>query len=171
MIFNIEKVSVRSVRKSTELTTIIFKEIKRASQLRSCFPYENDMREEKTFVKMMNEHNHLYAVYYGDLLCGAAWINSWEFKTARINFAAFKTTAIFHFYEIMNEAAKKLINMKTSDGEYYYDSLYGLIEESNKKILRAARLSGLKKTGFIPNYYGVGKHVAILSLTRHFTTF
>ena len=166
MTFKAEKVIVKGARTSDVLTETIFQEIKRASQLRSCFPYEKDMREQNTFVEMMNKYYHLYAVYYDTILCGSAWLHSWEFKTARLTFAAFKTTAVFHFYEIMNEAASQLINMKTKDGEYYYDSLYGLIEENNKKIVRAARLSGLKKTGYIPNYYGEGKNVAVLSLTR-----
>ncbi len=166
MIFKQEKVIVRNANNSTQLTGTIFQEIKRAGQLRSCFPYDKNMYEINSFTEIMQKHNHLYAVYYKNLLCGAAWLNCWEFRTARITFSAFKTTARLHFYDIMKETANQLINIKDNDNNYCYDSLYGIIEESNKGIIRAARLSGFKKTGFIPNFYGENKDIAILSTTR-----
>jgi hypothetical protein len=166
MIFKEEKVVVRNTNNSNMLTGTIFQEIKRSGQLRSCFPYDKNMYEIKSFTEIMQKHNHLYAVYYKNLLCGAVWINSWEFKTARLTFSAFKTTARLHFYDIMKETARQLINLKGDDNYYCYDSLYGLVEGSNKSLIRASRLSGLKKTGFIPNFYGENKDVVILSITR-----
>ncbi len=166
MSFNTEKVIVRNANSSSLLTGTIFNEIKRAGQLRSCFPYDKNMYEITSFTEIMQKFNHLYAVYYKSLLCGAVWINCWEFKTARLTFSAFKTTARLHFYDIMKETANQLINFKSDDGHFCYDSLYGLIEENNKSIIRAARLSGLKKTGFIPNFYGENKNVIIFSITR-----
>jgi hypothetical protein len=166
MIFKVKKVVVRSANSSNLLTGTIFQEIKRAGQLRSCFPYDKNMYEIKSFTEVMQKYHHLYAVYYDNLLCGAVWVNCWEFKTARLTFSAFKTTARLHFYDIMKEAARQLIHLKSEDNNYCYDSLYGLIEESNKSIIRAARLSGLKKTGFIPNFYGENKTVVIFSITR-----
>lgn len=164
--FKPERVVVRVANNSHLLTGTIFKEIKRAGQLKSCFPYDRNMYEINSFIEIMQRYNHLYAVYYDKLLCGAVWINLWEFRTARLFFSAFKTAARFHFPDIMREAAKQLINMKDDDGNYCYDSLYGLIEEHNKKIVRAARLSGFKKTGFIPNFYGENKNVVIVAITR-----
>ena len=166
MIFKTEKVIVRNTNNSNLLTGTIFQEIKRAGQLRSCFPYDKNMYEINSFTEIMEKFNHLYAVYYNNLLCGAVWINCWEFKTARLTFSAFKTTARLHFYDIMKETSRQLINLKSDDDNFCYDSLYGLIEENNKTLVRAARLSGLKQTGFIPNFYGENKNVVILSKTR-----
>ena len=166
MKFKPEKVVVRNANNSNLLTGTIFQEIKRSGQLRSCFPYSPQMHSLEYFTKAMQKYSHLYGVYYKNQLCGAVWLNTWEFKTARLFFSAFKTNARLHFYDIMQEAASQLIRMKNDKNEYCYDSLYGIIEESNKKIVRAAKLSGLKSTGYIPNFYGENKNVVILSLTR-----
>ena len=166
MIFNPGKVIVRPANNSTLLTGTIFQEIKRAGQLRSCFPYDPNMYEISSFTEIMQKYNHLYATYYDNILCGAVWLNCWEFKTARLFFSAFKTTARLHFYDIMSEAARQLLNLKDDENHFCYASLYGIIEETNKRIIRAARLSGFKKTGFIPNFYGEGKNVVILARTR-----
>ena len=166
MKFRKEKVVIRNAGNSTLLAGAIFQEIKRAGQLRVCFPFEKEMHELDFFLETMEKYNHIYAVYYSNILCGAVWINFWEFRTARINFAAFKTNARFYFYEIINETAHQLINLKDSEGDYCSDSLYGLIEQNNKRIIRASRLSGFKNTGFIPNFYGERKNAVILSFVR-----
>jgi hypothetical protein len=166
MIFKAEKVVVRNTKNSNLLTGTIFQEIKKAGQLRSCFPYNKNMHNLASFTKNMENNCNLYAVYYRNLLCGAVWINNWEFRTARLTFSAFKTTARLHFYGIMKETTRHLMHLKDENNNYYHDSLYGLIEEKNKKIIRAALLSGLKKTGFIPNFYGENSNVVILSAVR-----
>ena len=166
MQFKNGKVVIRDAESSSLLSGAIFQEIKRAGQLRVCFPFQKEMHKLDFFLETMEKHSHLYAVYYSNILCGAVWINAWEFRTARITFATFKTNAIFYFYEIMNEAANQLLNLKNSEDNYCYDSLYGLIAQNNKRIIRASRLSGFKNTGFIPNFYGERKNAIILSFTR-----
>ncbi len=166
MKFKKEKVVLRDAGNSIQLPGAIFNEIKRAGQLRACFPYDRKMHNIDFFLEAMEKYYHLYAVYYSNVLCGAVWITGWEHRSARIAFAAFKTNARFYFYEIMNEAATQLINVKDPSGRYCYDSLYGLIAENNKRIIRASRLCGFKNTGFIPNLYGERKNAVILSFTR-----
>jgi hypothetical protein len=167
MKFREEKVIVRDTETSSLLPGTIFNEIVKSGQLRACFPYEPKMRDSELFIKRMKDHCHLYAVYYSNILCGAAWITYWEHKTARLTFATFKTSARLYFHEIMKETAKQLIHLKDPNENFYYDSLYGIIEENNKKVIRAVRLSGLKKTGFIPNFYGIRKNAVIFALTRN----
>ena len=166
MQFKKEKVVIRDTENSKLLAGAIFQEIKRSGQLRACFPYDKKMHKLDHFIEIMEEYHHLYAVYYSNILCGAAWLNNWEFRSARIAFATFKTNARFYFYEIMNETASQLINLKDPEGNYYCDSLYGVIAKKNKAVIRASRLSGFKNTGFIPNLYGEGNDATILSFTR-----
>ena len=100
--FKKEKVIIRLADSSQLLSGTIFQEIKRAGQLSVCFPFEKKMHEIESFMEAMEEEYHLYAVYYSNILCGAFWVNSWEFKTARIAFSAFKTQARIYFYEIIS---------------------------------------------------------------------
>ncbi len=137
-----------------------------ADQFSVCFPHEHEMQDSKEFAKIMLSYNHAYIVSYDNIDCGFIWINRWEHRTARLNFAVFQTPCLLRFPMIMSECAEILINLKSDDTNYLYDCLFGLIESDNYNAIRAAEHAGLTKTGMIPNYYGEDLHVLIYSKTR-----
>ena len=95
--------------------------------------------------------NSLYIVdVYGDV-AGVVWANRFKSKTAYIHFCGFQRYWGNGSVEIGRAAMGQILYMVDNTGEYYLDTLLGLIPCTNIPAIKWLKKVGLEEVGKIPS--------------------
>jgi len=114
--------------------------------------YDGEILDAQSFLRFVKAPGNLFYVVFDGLEAVAyTWLSHLESRAARIHFCVFKRHHGLNAIDIGKFVLRKLVELKSSGGEYIFDVLIGLTPNNNKLALRFAQSCGFKICGVVPN--------------------
>jgi len=123
---------------------------------------------EGQFIDLMKSA-HLYVVMYEQEVVGYSWVNMFNGRSAVLHVCLFPSAPRGRRIEMGKAFLKYLLFSKDENGEYYRDSLVGLVPETHRHVEIFGLSIGMNHIGCIPagvNIMGEAVDLAILTVTR-----
>ena len=114
--------------------------------------YEGDVADEATFeAAMLRPETALYAGWHegSSRPAGFAWLTDQAGKAVRIHFCFFRDMRR-HALPLARAFVRYLLTAQTEQGRPFFETVYGMLPESNHAAIRLGRKLGFRAIGVLP---------------------
>lgn len=113
--------------------------------------YNNSITSENDFLDFIQDRNNMaYIIVCDSGVCGFAWLNNFDEKTARIHFCSFNGFKRKELLAAGEFTIKTILGFKNKYGENMLDALTGIIMARNKAAWSFLADLGFTKIGIHP---------------------